>query len=80
LLDIGNLYFNCFSTFDFGSADRQAVGVGQQQPHRLHVAGIRQFAEFFGESLAIDGLPENRAQFFSRARPPAWITAAALLP
>jgi len=55
----------------FRAADRQAVGVRQQQPHSLYVAGIAQFAELFGKPLAINRLPQDRAQFFTRPRAPA---------
>jgi hypothetical protein len=71
---------NSFSLLEVGAADRQAVGVGQQQPHGLYVAGVAQFAEFLGEPTTINRLPENRAQFFTRARAPPRIATAASLP
>jgi hypothetical protein len=34
----------------------RAVGVRQQQPHGLHIAGVAEFAEFVGEAPAVDNL------------------------
>jgi hypothetical protein len=62
----------------FRAADRQAIGVRQQQPHRLDVAGIAQFAELFGKPLAINRLAQDRARFFTGPRAPAWVAAYGL--
>jgi len=34
---------------EFATGDGQPVGVRQQEPHGLYIAGITQFAEFLGK-------------------------------
>jgi len=50
---------NSFRAGDFRAAEGRAVGVGQQQAHRLYVAGVTQFAEFLGKPPAVHGLAQD---------------------
>jgi hypothetical protein len=47
---------NSFRGLDFAAADWQTVRVREKQAHRLHVAGIAQFAQFLGKPPTINRL------------------------
>jgi hypothetical protein len=80
LFDIKNLNLNSLCFRYFWAANRQAVRVRQEQPHRRDVAGIAQLAEFLGKSFPIDRLSQNPRQLVAGPRATPGIAATTCLP
>jgi hypothetical protein len=63
-----------------GAVIWRAVGVGQKQTHRLHVARVTQFTKLLRKTPAVHDLTQERTKFFPEFGAAARVAAAAFLP